>query len=53
MYLEDKKIICKKCEKEFIFTWKEQKFYSERNLLEPKYCKPCKEERREFFNSLK
>jgi len=39
----DKKITCKRCGKEFDFTEGEAKFYSDRNLEEPKRCPDCRE----------
>lgn len=39
--MEDKKIICKKCGKEFIFTAGQQEFFAEKGLSEPKKCKEC------------
>lgn len=47
--LIDKKIICKDCGCEFIFTVNEQKFYLDRNFETPKRCKPCREIRKQTF----
>lgn len=53
--MEDKKIVCKDCGKEFDFTAKEQEFYQQKGLFEPKRCKECrdkfKENRRNFNNN--
>ena len=47
--LKDKKIICKDCQKEFLFTANDQKFYTEHNFEEPKRCKSCREARKQIF----
>ena len=47
--LKDKKIICKDCQKEFLFTANDQKFYIEHNFEEPKRCKSCREARKQIF----
>lgn len=42
--MEDKKIICKDCGEEFIFTVREQEFYKEMNFNnEPVRCKKCRD----------
>lgn len=41
--MEDKKITCKDCIKEFIFTVGEQKFYAQRGFSDPVRCKECRE----------
>jgi len=50
---EDKKLICKDCGKEFIFTAGEQEFYAERGFQnEPLRCKGCRDTRKnkkEYF----
>ena len=39
----DKKIVCKDCGKEFIFTVGEQEFYKEKGFLnEPQRCFKCR-----------
>lgn len=49
--MEDKKIICKNCGKEFIFTVGEQEFYKSRGIEnEPKNCKACRDEKKAKFN---
>lgn len=41
--MENKKIICKKCKTEFLFTAEEQVFYKEKGLKnEPSFCKECR-----------
>lgn len=40
---EDKRIICKDCGKEFVFTIGEQEFFKEKGIQnEPKRCKECR-----------
>lgn len=39
----DKKIICKDCGKEFIFTEGEQNFYKEKRFNDPGRCKECRQ----------
>lgn len=41
--MEDKKIVCKECGKEFDFTAREQEFYKEKGFSEPKRCKECRD----------
>lgn len=44
---EDKTIICKDCQSEFIFTAGEQEFYAERGFEnEPQRCKSCRDSRK-------
>ncbi len=41
--MEDKKVTCKECGTEFIFTVGEQEFYKEKGFEnEPKKCKECR-----------
>ena len=46
---EDKKIICKDCGKEFIFTIGEQEFYKSKNFADPQRCRKCSKKRRLKF----
>jgi len=39
----DKNLTCIDCRTLFVFNAGEQAFYRERNLSEPKRCKPCRE----------
>ena len=39
--------VCKDCNKEFIFTTKEQMFYTEKQYDEPLRCKECRKTLRE------
>lgn len=41
--MEDKKLICVDCGKEFLFTVSEQEFYAEKGFEnEPKRCLECR-----------
>lgn len=45
--MEDKTIVCKDCNNEFVFTAGEQEFYKEKGLdNEPKRCKECRNRRK-------
>lgn len=45
--MEDKTIVCKDCNNEFVFTAGEQEFYKEKGLdNEPKRCKECRNKRK-------
>lgn len=45
--MEDKKIICKDCGKEFVFTVGEQEFYKEKGFdNEPVRCADCRRARK-------
>lgn len=44
--MEDKKIICKDCRKEFIFTVGGQKFFKEKGFDDPVRCRKCREIRK-------
>ena len=46
---EDKKIVCKDCGKEFIFTVGEQEFYKSKNFAFPQRCRQCAKKSRRFF----
>lgn len=49
--MEDKKIVCKDCGKEFVFTIGEQEFYKLKDIKnEPVRCKDCREKRKSQFN---
>lgn len=50
--MEDKKIICKDCGKEFVFTVGEQEFYKEKGFEnEPVRCPECRKARKQRFNN--
>lgn len=50
--MADKKIICKDCKKEFIFTEGEQAFYKEHNYEnDPIRCKECRKARKTKYAS--
>ena len=41
---EDKKLQCKECGSEFVFTAGEQEFYAEKGFVnEPQRCKECRD----------
>lgn len=43
----DKKIVCKDCGKEFIFTVGEQEFYEEKGFTnDPVRCKECRDKKK-------
>lgn len=45
--MEDKKIICKDCGKEFVFSVGEQKFFAEKGLtFDPVRCPECRKIRK-------
>lgn len=51
---EDKIKICQECGQEFPWTAGEQSYYAKNEIKnEPKFCKSCRFERREYFNSIK
>ena len=41
--MEDKTIVCKDCNNEFVFTAREQEFYAEKGFADPVRCKACRE----------
>lgn len=43
--MEDIKLKCFTCGKDFIFTVNEQKFYEEKGFVHPKNCKTCRNAR--------
>ncbi len=47
--MPDVEIICAECNTPFPFTEREQEYYTERNLSQPKRCKPCRDARRSNF----
>lgn len=54
--MEDKKLICKDCGSEFVFTAGEQQFFAEKGFTnEPQRCPTCrkarKEQKRNNFNN--
>ena len=42
----DKNLVCMDCSQEFVFTARDQEFYSERGFTEPKRCTPCRNARK-------
>ncbi|MDY6013200.1 zinc-ribbon domain-containing protein [Clostridium sp.] len=50
--MEDKKITCRDCGKEFVFTVGEQEFYKEKGFEnEPVRCPECRKARKQRFNN--
>ena len=47
--MPDIEITCAECGNEFPFTEREQEYYTERNLSQPKRCKQCRDARRANF----
>jgi CxxC-x17-CxxC domain-containing protein len=44
--MSDRTITCADCGTDFLFGEREQSFYAERNMSEPKRCKPCRDQRK-------
>lgn len=50
--MNDIKIKCQDCEKDFIFTEKDQIFYNEKGFYPPKRCKTCRNIRKnEYYHN--
>jgi len=49
--MPDQEITCAECGTAFTFTEREQDYYTERNLSQPKRCKTCRDARRANFGS--
>lgn len=47
--MPDVEITCAECGTAFPFTEREQEYYTERNLSQPKRCKACRDSRRANF----
>ena len=44
---EDKTLVCRECNQEFVFTAGEQEFYAEKGFTnEPKCCRNCRQARK-------
>ena len=48
---QDKKIQCKDCGKDFVWTADEQEFYQEKGFSAPLRCKECRVKARANFNN--
>ena len=48
--MEDKTIVCKDCNNEFVFTAGEQEFYAEKGCSDPVRCKACRDARKSRNN---
>jgi CxxC-x17-CxxC domain-containing protein len=46
MEFQDKTLKCATCGREFFFTAREQEFYHEKNFIEPKHCRECRQQRK-------
>jgi len=44
--MADKELTCKVCNDTFIFTEREQAFYSEKGFTDPQSCQPCRVKRK-------
>ena len=52
--MEDKKIVCKDCGTEFVFTVREQEFYKEKGFTnEPVRCKECRDKKKSERNNFR
>ncbi len=50
--MEDIKLVCVDCGKEFLFTVGEQEFYQQNNILnQPKRCKECRRAKKQRMNN--
>ena len=46
--MSDKQLVCKECQKEFLFTLGEQEFYKEKGFLNaPQRCPECRKARKQ------
>lgn len=48
--MADKTLVCNDCKQEFVFTEREQEFYSEKGFEEPKRCPECRKARKQQRN---
>jgi CxxC-x17-CxxC domain-containing protein len=44
--MPDREIVCAECGNTFNFSEREQDYYAERNLTQPKRCKSCRDSRK-------
>lgn len=52
--MQDEKIICKDCGKEFIFTVRDQEFYAEKGFQnKPVRCKECRQAKKDRIENSK
>lgn len=49
--MEDKTIVCKDCNNEFVFTAGEQEFYAQKGFSEPVRCKACRDAKKARNNA--
>lgn len=49
---QDKSLVCKDCDQEFVFTAGEQEFYAEKGFTNtPQRCKSCRDSRKQGGNN--
>jgi len=46
MDAQDKVLTCATCGRKFTFTIREQEFYRDKNFIEPKHCRECRQQRK-------
>jgi len=51
--MENKKLECKDCKYEFIFTVNEQEFYKSKDFSDPIRCPDCRQRKKESRNNNK
>lgn len=44
--LTDREIICKDCHRKFLFTARDQEFFTKMSFTPPVRCKPCRDKRK-------
>ena len=49
--MEDKTIVCKDCNNEFVFTAGEQEFFAQKGFSEPVRCKDCRDAKKARNNA--
>ena len=48
--MADRTLVCNDCQKEYVFTEREQEFYAEKGFEEPKRCPDCRKARKQQKN---
>lgn len=48
---EDKQLTCADCQQAFVFTARDQEFYSGKGFVPPKRCKPCRDAKKQAKRS--
>lgn len=49
--MEDKKLQCCDCKGEFVWSIRDQEFYSGKGFVPPKRCKPCRDAKKQAKRS--